>query len=61
MTRVTFDREDHWIVASMILKKHGQIKVHGLVYTTNNEETDVVISLKKKPFLPAYCSYSTLP
>jgi len=40
--QIIFDKEDHWIVASMIFTKLGHIKVYDSIYTTINKETEAI-------------------
>jgi len=42
--QIMFDREDHWIMASIIFTKADQVKVYDSVYTTINKETKAAIS-----------------
>ena len=42
--QIIFDREDHWIVASTVFSRSGQVKLYDTVFTTIDKETIAVIS-----------------
>ena len=42
--QIIFDREDHWIVASTLFARSGQVKLYDSVFTTIDKETKAVIS-----------------
>ena len=42
--QIVFDRKDHWIVASTLLSRSGQVKVYDSVFTAIDKETKAVIS-----------------
>ena len=42
--QIIFDREDHWIVASTLFAKSGQVKLYDSVFTTIDKGTKAVIS-----------------
>ena len=57
--QITFDREDHWIVAFTLLSRSGQGKVYESVFTTIDKATKVVISNLYVPdVLPCLVSIS---
>ena len=42
--QIVFDRKDHWIVASTLLLRSGQVKVYDSVFTAIDKETKAIIS-----------------